>query len=130
MDAKVEAKERKKRSWSEMECAEVDLELRLSVAGSTSSDNLLNAIESATSGTPLSLSYQRACLASKMAIDKNLDDTPKDERPPLIAMGCAICLVYVMVSKAHPKYVTLTTFSIAKLVCKVLLIIVSTLSKE
>ncbi|KOM36354.1 hypothetical protein LR48_Vigan02g250400 [Vigna angularis] len=86
-----------------MECAEVDLELRLSVAGSTSSDNLLNAIESATSGTPLSLSYQRACLASKMAIDKNLDDTPKDERPPLIAMGCAICLVYVMVSKAHPK---------------------------
>ncbi|WVY96698.1 hypothetical protein V8G54_028849 [Vigna mungo] len=86
-----------------MECAEVDLELRLSVGGSTSSDNLLKAIESATSGTPLSLSYQRACLASKMAIDKNLDDTPKDELPPLIATGCAICLVYVMVSKAHPK---------------------------
>jgi len=82
---------------------EIDLELKLSVAGSTSSDNLLNGIESATSGTPLSLSYQRACLASKMGNDKNLDDTPKDELPPLIAMGCAICLGYVMVSKANPK---------------------------
>jgi len=78
--------------------AKVDLELKLSLPGSNS-DNLLNF----NSRTPLSLSSQRAFLPSKMDIEKNLEDAPKDELPPLIAMGCSMCLIYVMVSKAQPK---------------------------
>ncbi|KAK7357827.1 hypothetical protein VNO80_17124 [Phaseolus coccineus] len=105
MDPKVEAasKQRKKRSLTEIGineyevCGEIDLELKLSQPGSTSG-TLLSAKR-----TPLPLSSERACLPSKMDIDENLDDAPKEELPPLIAMGCALCLIYVMVSKANPK---------------------------
>ncbi|ESW14867.1 hypothetical protein PHAVU_007G024000 [Phaseolus vulgaris] len=105
MDPKVEAasKQGKKRSLIEIGineyevCGEIDLELKLSPPGS-SSDNLLSAKR-----TPLPLSSERACLASKMDIGDNLDDGPKEELPPLIAMGCDLCLIYVMVSKANPK---------------------------
>ncbi|CAJ1977575.1 unnamed protein product [Sphenostylis stenocarpa] len=90
------SKEIKKRSLSEIGineyegCAEVDLELTLSLPGS-SSGNL--ALKWVTSRTPLSSSSsQGPCLSSKMDTDhKNVD-----ELPPLIAMGCAPCLIYVM----------------------------------
>ncbi|TKY50796.1 hypothetical protein E2542_SST22302 [Spatholobus suberectus] len=81
------------------DCSGLDLELKLSPPGS-SSGNLPNALKSTTSLPP---SSRGAYPPSKLDIGDNLGGTSKHELPPLIAMGCARCFMYVMVSKADPK---------------------------
>ncbi|KAH1033966.1 hypothetical protein AAZX31_20G007400 [Glycine max] len=94
----------KKRSLTESgmneheNCVGLDLELKLSLAGS-SSGNLSNALKSTTSRTllPSSSSSHKVYLPSLLGINGNHEPTP------LIATGCPHCLYYVMISEADPK---------------------------
>ncbi|KAK7393222.1 hypothetical protein VNO78_21763 [Psophocarpus tetragonolobus] len=103
-------KQMKKRSLAEIgmnnykNIIEVDLELKLSLPGSNSS-NLSNTIKATTLETtlPSSSAFHEPHIPSVLDIEENLGGTLKDDLPPLVVMGCARCLIYVMVSKVDPK---------------------------
>ncbi|CAK7325199.1 unnamed protein product [Dovyalis caffra] len=75
----------------------LDLNLKLSLPGLDPEDEPSNRIEISSSS---SSSQQHSC----MSLDINsIDSTNLIEVPSLVLMGCAHCLIYVMVSEVDPK---------------------------
>lgn len=81
---------------SKVEPTSTSMERRkISLSGLTiKSKNIENGVTFSTS-LPLYVSS---------ILDSDLGGTAKDELPSMILMGCATCLMYVMVVKVDPKY--------------------------